>query len=120
VKSHQVGKTGGDPALGFRDEGKHRELVLALDPTLEAHAPHLLSRRREAELGEGDAQLDGPAARVDGRRCLPDRIPGSVLEIAVAPDEDVLSHAGRVHDELERRPMIVIAVQPQPEFVAVR
>ena len=119
LQRHQVREARRETALLFPDEGEQRQLVLSLDPAREAHAPHLLPRGGEPQLGERNPQLDDPPERVDGRRRLPDRIPGIVGELAVASSQDVLLHARRVHDELERGPMIVVAVQQEAEFVAV-
>src|SRR2546430_5369571 len=52
-------------ALGLPHEREHVELVLALDPALEAHSPHLRRRAREPELGERNPHLDRKSTRLN-------------------------------------------------------
>ena len=115
-----MGEPRRDAFLGFRHQWKHGQLVFSLDPTLDAHTPHLLVRAREPQLREGNAHLHGPTERVhDGSR-LPHRIPRVVLVLAVLANQDVRLDAFRVDDELEGRAMVVVAVEEQPELITVR
>ena len=115
----QVGEAGDEPVLLFANEREHGLLVLPLDPAHEVHAPHLVLLLREAELGQRYPNLRRPPERIDGHRRLPHGIPRGVVERPIGADEDVPLHAGGVHDELERGPAIVVAVEEHAEFVAV-
>src|SRR5256886_9672894 len=81
-------------ALGLPHEREHVELVLALDPALEAHSPHLRRRAREPELGERNPHLDGPAERINRSRGLPHGVPRVVR---IAPVVSQQNEIGRAH-----------------------
>ena len=110
----------GHTALGPGHEWKERQLVLALDPADKAHAPYLVRDAGEPQLGKRDADLRRPAERVHSGRGLPHGVPRLVGEGAVATVEHVGADPRGADCELERRAVIVIAVQQHPELVAVR
>src|SRR6266550_2869951 len=57
----QAGEAGGHAALGPGHERKERQLVLALNPADEAHAPYLRLGPGEAQLCERNADFGRPA-----------------------------------------------------------
>ena len=116
----QIGEARRHTALVLAYEREHVELVLALYPALEAHAPHLHRRAREPQLRERNPHLHGPAERIDRSRRLPHGVPGVVRITPVISQQEVPLHAGGVDDELERGATVVVAVQEHPEVVAVR
>ena len=115
----EIGEARRDAALGLPHEREHVELVLALDPALEAHSPHLRRRAREPELGERNPHLDGPAERINRSRGLPHGVPRVVRIAPVVSQQNVPLHARGVDDELEGGATIVVAVQEHPKLVAV-
>src|SRR3989442_1378059 len=116
----EVGEARGEAGLGLAHEREHVELLLALDPTHEAHPPHLLGGVREPELREGNPELGRPAERIDGHGRLPYRVPGVVGETAVVAPEEIALHAAGVHHEAVRRAMVVVAVERHPQLVDLR
>src|SRR5690242_11160799 len=107
---------------GFRLELERplAELVLAEHPPEEVHTPHLIAHLWKPELRERDAHLHDPAERIDGRRYVPHRVPGAVSDEEIVAAEVIQLHAGGIDRELERRPMIVVAVEVDVEHVALR
>src|SRR3989442_1378063 len=116
----EVGEARGEAGLGLAHEREHVELLLAVDPTHEAHPPHLLGGVREPELREGNPELGRPAERIDGHGRLPYRVPRVVGETAVVAPEEIALHADGAHHEAVRRAMVVVAVEQHPKLVALR
>src|SRR5439155_20130807 len=87
----------------LRNECADGVLVAATDHALELHTPRLDAVARESQLAERDAELGGPAGRVDGRCRVPHGVPGVVG--LVDRLDPVFSYAGRIDAERERRAM---------------
>jgi len=91
-----------------------------MDVAEEVHAPDLRRRVREAELGERDPELRGPAEGVALRRHVPDRVPALVPAAVVVAGDQVALHAEEVHTKLEARAMVVVRIDVHLEEVRLR
>ena len=87
---------------------------------LEVDPPYLLLLTREAELRKGDLHLHHPPQRVHAGRHRPHGIPGIVTVTVVVRRHHVRAHALRIGVEDERRSMVVVRVDGNPERVARR
>ena len=78
--------------------------------------PNVAGGVRVAELGERDAELCGPAERVDRRGDVPHAVPRRVLLVVVV-DRVVPLHAVRVDGELEAGAPVVVGVDDDLDLV---
>jgi hypothetical protein len=76
-------------------------------------------RPREAELVEGDRELDHVAVARDLARALPDRVPGPVLDAVQLAEDRVGLHAQRVDPELEGAALVVERVELEAHVVVL-
>jgi len=106
------------PGVLAGDELPLALLLVAGQPAPRVHAPDLLLLAAEPQLVEGHPELGRPPLLVVGHLAVPDRVPGGVpLHLAVAEDEvDLAPTRGEV--ELEAGPLVVVAVEADPDDVA--
>ena len=102
----------------FGTQLKLDSLVLAPDHALEVDAPDVLVLLREADLVEGDAQLDRPARAVDGGLGLPDAVPGVVFADIVR-ERHVGDRSGRVGIEGVAGALVEVGIDRDHEPVGV-
>src|SRR5690606_23215885 len=89
----------GEAVAGRHELRPGHALAVALDVPPDAEAERVAGRVRVAELRERDAELGGPAERVDRRGDVPHAVPGPVLHVVVV-DRVVPLDAVRVDGEL--------------------
>src|SRR5690606_18505057 len=104
-------------AVAGRDELRPGDaLAVALDVAPDAEAERVAGRVRVAELRERDAELGGPAERVDRRGDVPYAVPRRVLLVVVV-DRVIALHAVRVDGELEAGAPVVVGVDDDLDLV---
>ena len=102
-----------------REQRPRRRFVHPADLARHGEAERARRRRVEAQLGERDSELSGPALAVARHADVPHRVP-AVVEVVVVEPVAVHLHARRVHGELVRGPVIMIRVDQDVDPVAGR